>query len=275
MLEVSRVTVRLGGRPVLAEVSLDVAPGAFVGVIGPNGAGKSTLARAVAGLVVHDGEILVADRRRDECGARAWARLVAYVPQRPVLPGGMTVTDYVLLGRSAHHPYLGAETARDRRVAAGVLERLDLGGFARRTLAELSGGESQRVVLARALVQEAPVLVMDEPTTSLDLGHSQRVLALTDELRSERALSVLCTLHDLTLAGQHADRLVVLRAGAAIAEGTPAEVLTEALVATVFDADVEILAGRDGPIVVPRLRPASSRHTTPSPAADATRSVAR
>ena len=154
----------------------------------------------------YEGEIRTAGRAYAKSDQRHRARSVAYVPQRPVLPRSMSVTDYVLLGRSAHHTYLGAETARDRRVTATVLERLQLSTFSKRPLGELSGGESQRVVLARALVQEAPVLVMDEPTTSLDLGHSQLVLELADELRREKGLCVLCAIHDLTLAAQYSER---------------------------------------------------------------------
>lgn len=251
MLELESVGVRLGGSAVLRDVSLRVEPGGFFGVIGPNGAGKSTLVRAIAGLVAHDGTIRVAGHTPHQLGARRWARLVAYVPQRPVLPPAMTVTDYVLLGRSPHHGYLGAETARDRAVTGAVLERLDLSGFAARALADLSGGEVQRVVLARALAQEAPLLLMDEPTTGLDLGHSQLVLALAGELRRERSLCVLCTLHDLTLAGQHADELLLLHDGLPVASGAPDEVLTVANLARYFDATVEILAGTDGPVVAP------------------------
>ncbi len=168
----------------------------------------------------------------------------------------MTVTDYVLLGRSAHHSYLGAETARDRRVAAAVIERLALRPFAQRRLGELSGGEAQRAVMARALVQEAPVLVLDEPTTSLDLGHSQLVLELADELRRENGLSVLCAVHDLTLAAQFAENLLVLAHGRAVAFGAPGEVLTEANIKSFFGAEVEVLASRSGPAVVPLRHPA-------------------
>jgi iron complex transport system ATP-binding protein len=168
----------------------------------------------------------------------------------------MSVTDYVLLGRSAHHTYLGAETARDRRVAAAVLERLQLSAFAKRLLGELSGGESQRVVLARALVQEAPVLVMDEPTTSLDLGHSQLVLELADELRREKGLCVLCAIHDLTLAAQYSERLLVLSQGHAVLSGPPTEVLTEVNIRRFFEAEVEVLDGASGPAVSPVRRQA-------------------
>ncbi len=255
MLDIEKASVVLGGATVLSGVSARVERGGWLGVIGPNGAGKSTLVRAVAGLVPYDGRIQVAGHERASTDRRSRARAVAYVPQRPVLPRAMNVTDYVLLGRSAHHSYLGPETARDRRVAAAVLERLDLTAFARRPLGELSGGESQRAVLARALVQEAPVLAMDEPTTSLDLGHSQLVLELTDELRREKGLCVLCAIHDLTLAAQFAERLLVLSHGHAVALGAPAEVLTEPNVRRFFGAEVEVVAGLSGLTVSPVRRP--------------------
>ena len=251
MLDMEDVSVVLGGAMVLSGVSARVERGGWLGVIGPNGAGKSTLIRAIGGLVAYEGRVRIAGREQSSGDRRGRARAVAYVPQRPLLPPSMNVTDYVLLGRSAHHSYLGPETARDRRVTAAVLERLELGGFARRRLGELSGGEAQRAVLARALVQEAPVLAMDEPTTSLDLGHAQLVLELTDQLRREKGLCVLCAIHDLTLAAQFAERLLVLSHGHAVAAGIPAEVITEPNVWRFFGADVEVLSGRSGLAVSP------------------------
>ncbi|MGO9658667.1 MAG: ABC transporter ATP-binding protein [Acidimicrobiales bacterium] len=254
MLEVEAASVVLGGVTVLARVSARVESGGWLGLVGPNGAGKSTLVRVVAGLVPYEGRVLIAGREHAASDWRARARSVAYVPQRPVLPPSMSVTDYVLLGRSAHHSYLGAETARDRRVAAAVIERLALGEFRGRRLGELSGGEAQRAVMARALVQEAPVLVLDEPTTSLDLGHSQLVLELTDELRQEKGISIVCAIHDLTLAAQFAEDLLVLSHGRAVASGVPAQVLTEANIKRFFGAEVEVLASRSGPAVTPVRR---------------------
>jgi iron complex transport system ATP-binding protein len=251
MLDIEDISVVLGGAPVLSGVSARVQRGGWLGVIGPNGAGKSTLIRAIGGLVPYEGRVRIAGQEQSSGDRRGRARAVAYVPQRPVLPPSMNVTDYVLLGRSAHHSYLGPETARDRRVTAAVLDRLELGAFARRRLGELSGGEAQRAVLARALVQEAPVLAMDEPTTSLDLGHAQLVLELTDQLRREKGLCVLCAIHDLTLAAQFAERLLVLSHGRPVATGAPAEVLTEANVWHFFGAEVEVLAGRSGLTVSP------------------------
>ena len=254
MLEIEETSVVLNGTTVLSGVSARVASGGWLGLVGPNGAGKSTLARAVAGLVTYEGRILIGGRRQAASDWRSRARAVAYVPQRPVLPPSMNVTDYILLGRSAHHSYLGAETAKDRRVAAAIVERLGLRTFCQRRLAELSGGEAQRVVLARALVQEAPVLVLDEPTTSLDLGHSQLVLELVDELRDEKGISVLCAIHDLTLAAQFSENLLVLCHGRAVASGTPADVLTEVNIRHFFGAEVEVLPSASGLAVTPVRR---------------------
>ena len=254
MLEIEGASVVLGGVTVLDGVTARVDSGGWLGLVGPNGAGKSTLARAVAGLLPYQGRILIAGREHSASDWRGRARLVAYVPQRPVLPPSMNVTDYVLLGRSAHHSYLGAETAQDRRVAAAVIDRLALSDFCGRRLGELSGGEAQRAVMARALVQEAPVLVLDEPTTSLDLGHSQLVLEMADELRREKGISVVCAIHDLTLAAQFAEDLLVLSHGRAVAWGVPADVLTEPNLKRFFGADVEVLVTRSGPAIAPVRR---------------------
>jgi len=251
MLEIEDLSVDLTSRRILEGVHATIASGSWVGLVGPNGAGKTTLLRAVTGLVDYDGAIRIDGRQVPRGRPRASARLVAYVPQRPVLPSAMTVTDYVLLGRSAHHRVLAADTRRDRRVVAAVLERLELTGLAHRPLGRLSGGEAQRAVLARSLAQEAPLLVLDEPTAALDVGRGQLVLELADALRREHGLTVLSALHDLTLAMQYAERVLVLAAGRLVLEGQPAEVLDAASVQRVFGASVEVLAGRDGRVIAP------------------------
>ena len=254
MIETSALSVRLGEREVLTDVDLSVRRGEWLAIIGPNGAGKSTLLKAVMGVVGHRGDVTVGGRPASTLRPRDRARLVAYAPQTPSLPPDMTVYDYALLGRTPYIPYLGRESRRDREVTGSVLDRLDLTEFADRRLGELSGGERQRVVLARALAQQAPALLLDEPTTALDLGHQQQVLELVDRLRLADELTVVTTLHDLTLAGQYADRLLLLAGGRAVAAGQPAQVLTQALVGTHFDARVEISLGPGGRPVVHLLR---------------------
>ncbi|WFE33252.1 ABC transporter ATP-binding protein [Micromonospora sp. WMMD975] len=250
-LEVRDLRIELGGTPVLAGIDLTVAVGEWVTVIGPNGAGKSTLLRAVGGLlpapdaVTLFGTPIRALRRRDR------ARVVATVTQSPVVPAGMAVFDYVLLGRTPYMPPLGRESAADLAAVHEVLDRLDLGGFGRRELATLSGGERQRVFLARALAQGATLLLLDEPTSALDIGHQQEVLELVDQLRREHDLTVLATMHDLSIAGEYADRLVLLADGRVAADGPPSEVLTEQLLARHYRAHVRVIPGPHGPHVVP------------------------
>lgn len=243
--------VTLDRSPVLCGLDLDLAPGEWLNVIGPNGSGKTTLLRAVLGVVGYTGEIRVAGL--DGRDQRSAARAMAYVPQTPMIPPGVRVIDYVLLGRTPHRDLFRRESAHDHRVAADVLGRLDLLGMAEREVGSLSGGERQRAILARALAQESAIVLLDEPTTALDLGHQQDTLDLVDALRHERGLTVLATLHDLTLAARYGDRIAVLAGGVVAATGPPADILDEALIATHFNAQVRILDDIDGPVIVPTV----------------------
>jgi iron complex transport system ATP-binding protein len=251
-VEVARVSVAYDGARVLEGLTARVPAGSWVGLIGPNGAGKTTLIRAIAGLVPYAGDIRLGDVPVSSLSRRRLSRLVAYLPQRPVIPEAMTVTDYVLMGRTPYIPYLGTETRRDREVVAAVLERLELEGFAQRSLGSLSGGEVQRAVLGRALAQQAPLLLLDEPTAALDVGHQQQVLELVDELRAEHDLTVLSAMHDLTLAGQFAERLLLLSRGRVVAEGPAGAVLTEDAIREHYGARVRVLEDpQAGVFVVP------------------------
>jgi iron complex transport system ATP-binding protein len=249
---VRELGVRLGGREILRDVSFEVPAGSWVCAIGPNGAGKTTLMHAIAGLVPFEGAVTLSGRPLDAYRRRERARLVALVPQQPVIPDAMSVERYVLLGRTPHLGLLGAEGRKDVIAVRTVLERLELGWATERRLDTLSGGELQRAVLARALAQDAPLLLLDEPTTGLDLGHQIDVLELIDELRREDGLSVLSTMHDLTLAGRFADRFALLSHGRLVAEGTRSEVLDADTIAEHFGAGVRIIGdGEIGWAVVP------------------------
>jgi iron complex transport system ATP-binding protein len=248
------LSVRLDGHEIVREVSLAVEAGEWVTVIGPNGAGKSTLLRAIGGVVRYTGTLALFGRPAHALPRRERARLVATVPQTPAVPPGMTVLDYVLLGRTPYIPPLGRESAADLAAVAQVLARLDLAGFAGRRLESLSGGERQQVFLARALAQGATLLLLDEPTTALDIGHQQDVLELVDQLRRDGQLTVLATMHDLSIAGEYADRMVLLAGGRVVASGTPREVLTEQLLGEHYRARVRVVDGVQGPLVVP-IRP--------------------
>ncbi|HEY3183298.1 MAG TPA: ABC transporter ATP-binding protein [Gaiellaceae bacterium] len=249
------ISVTLGGARVVDRVSASVDHGEWVTVIGPNGAGKSTLLRAVAGLVAYEGrvELLGDDARR--LTRREHARRVAVVAQAPTMPADATVREYVLLGRTPHIGYLASEGRSDHEAVERAIDRLDLGSLAERRLSSLSGGERQRAVLARALAQQAPLLLLDEPTTALDVGRQQQALEIVDELRADAELTVLSAMHDLTLAGQYADRLLLLDRGRLVAAGSAADVLTRALIAEHYRADVRVVGEPEtGLVVVPVRR---------------------
>ena len=263
IIEVVGLTVDLGTgadrRTVLRAVDLTVSSGEWVTVVGPNGAGKSTLLRALAGLAGYSGSVRLDGLEARTAPGRVRARTVAVVPQLPVIPVGVTVGDYVMLGRTPHLAPLQREGRTDHRVVARTLDLLDLTEFSPRLLTTMSGGELQRAFLARALAQEPTVLLLDEPTSALDIGHQQSVLDLVDRLRRDTGLTVLSTMHDLTLAGGYADRVALLDDGTLVAVGPPAEVLTATWLEQIYRARVEVVPpgtwpGQRGPVIVP-IRP--------------------
>ena len=253
MIETRDLRVRFGPVAAVRGLTLRAEAGGWTALIGPNGAGKTSALRALAGLASYEGEVLIDGQDARRLGRRAVARLVAFVPQKPETPPALTVAEYVLLGRTPHIRYLGGEGRHDREAAADALRRLELERFAERPLGSLSGGELQRAVLARALAQEAPVLLLDEPTTALDLGRQQLVLELVDELRQD-GLTVVTTLHDLTIAGQYAEHLVLLDGGSVVAEGAAADVLSAPNLAAHYGANVRVIEDERGVFVVPVRR---------------------
>jgi iron complex transport system ATP-binding protein len=250
VIELRGVRVTLGRTDVLHGVSFAVERGEWLGLLGPNGAGKTTALRALAGLVAYTGAVLVDGHDARELGRRELARRIAVVPQLPERPPELTVAEYVLLGRTPHLGYLAAEGADDRAAAARALNRLELTAFAERPLGSLSGGELQRAVLARALAQEAPILLLDEPTSALDLGRQQQALELVRSLREE-GLTIVSAMHDLTLAGQYADRLVLLDRGEVVDEGAAEQVLSAVNIARFYGASVRVVHDDDGVFVLP------------------------
>ena len=253
-IDLRAVSVRLGGQHVVDEVGTSIASGEWLALIGPNGAGKTTLLRAIARLVAFDGEIDFDGRPLRSLARSELARVLAVVPQEPSTPPWMTVSEYVLMGRTPHLGALAKESGRDRQAAARALTRLDLLDYRDRRLGTLSGGERQRVVVARALAQEARVVLLDEPTAALDIGHQQQAFELLDVLRGEAGLTLVTAMHDLTLASQYADRMLLLDAGRVAADGTPEDVLTEALMAGHYGASVDVVPVGGGLAVVPRRR---------------------
>jgi len=253
-ISLERVTVTLGGRQVVREVTAEIETGDWVALIGPNGAGKTSLLRAVAGLLPCDGSVSLEGASLAELGRRERAQRLALVPQEPRTPPWLTVAEYVLMGRTPYLRPLAREGDADHDAAARALSRLDLDELAERTLGTLSGGERQRVVVARALAQEASIVLLDEPTASLDIGHQQQALDLLDALRETEGLTLVAAMHDLTLAAQYADRVLLLDQGRVVADGAPAEVLTEEALAQHYGARVRVVTLDDGVAVLPARR---------------------
>jgi iron complex transport system ATP-binding protein len=251
------LNVRYGDEEAVFALTDVVKPGEWLCLIGPNGAGKSSALRAVAGLVPYRGVITVDGAPLDIRSPRRRASLVAYVPQSPLMPDDMTGFEYVLLGRNPYIGYFGAETKHDRALVADLLDRLDLRHFADRRVGTLSGGERQRLVIARAMAQEAPILLLDEPTSALDIGHQQQALELVDRLRRETGLTVVSAMHDLTLAGLYADRLALLHGGHVVASGSPQQVLRPETLGEFYGVSVTVHHEPDGTVVVV---PRRSRH---------------
>ena len=261
ILEAREITVRYGRATsaVLERVSCAVAPGRLVAVAGPNGSGKTTLVRALTGLTpLEAGEVLVEGRPLERWSRGELARVLGVVPQREEIAFPLLVEETVLLGRYARLGPLAAPSRADRLAVQAALERCDVAGLARRPVDSLSGGEWQRVRLARALAQEPRALVLDEPTASLDVRHEMELLELVRRL-VDGGMAGLVITHQLNLAARFADRMLLLDRGRVAAEGSPAEVLTRETLGRVFEWPVAVTTWCDGsPQVVP-LRTGEAR----------------
>ena len=245
VLRAHRLAVALGGRPVLGDVSFAVAEGERVAVVGANGAGKTTLLRAVAGLIPYDGGLELHGREVRAWPAKERARAVALVRQQADLSVDFTAAEIVALGRA---PWLGwAErlAGADRQRVEAALASVDLTELAHRPVTRLSGGEQQRVALAQALVQDAPLLLLDEPTAHLDVRHQLDLMGRLAALGRE-GRTVVAAVHDLELAARFADRMWVLSGGTVAADGPPADVLTPGLLRDAFGVEAEVTAEPDG-----------------------------
>ena len=233
-------------RPAVTDVSVSVAPGRLLAVVGPNGAGKTTLLRLLAGsLRPQEGEVRLDDRLLAELGDRERARTLAVVPQSEASPFPVTVREMVGMGRYSHVGTWEREGSRDRAVVEAALERCALVPFAGRELDRLSGGERQRARIARALAQEAPVLLLDEPAAGLDLRYRMELFHLLRELRGD-GLAVLVITHDLNLAARFADRLLLLDLGRVRASGAPDAVLSREMLEEVYEWPLRVM-GHPGP----------------------------
>jgi iron complex transport system ATP-binding protein len=258
-LRAEHVRLAYGERTVVDGLDLDVVAGTITAVIGPNGCGKSTLLRALGRLLKPTaGHVLLDGRRIDKMPTREVAKILGLLPQAPSAPEGLTVADLVARGRHPHQSWVRQWSRDDEAVVAEALEWTDMAELAERPVDELSGGQRQRAWISMALAQGTDLLLLDEPTTYLDLAHQVDVLELIGRLHTERGRTVVVVLHDLNLAARYAERLVAMKDGVLVASGTPREVLTEQLLADVFELEARVIPDpvSGTPMVVPvrRLR---------------------
>lgn len=253
-LTLSRLSLELAGRRILSDVSTHIPQGRITALIGPNGSGKSTLLRAMAGLIeTRRGAVTLAGRPLADLPRREIARALAFLPQVPILPEGISVRGLVARGRT---PYLGSfrpMSAQDHAVVEASLERTGLTDLADRPAARLSGGQRQRAFIAMTLAQRTPVMLLDEPTTYLDLPHQVEILRLMERLNREEGQTIVMVLHDLGLACRYADHVIGLKAGRICFEGPPGEAVTTGSLSALFDAPLRVLRikGEAAPLVVP------------------------
>lgn len=254
MLKIQNLSVDYGSRRILHDVSFDVQSGEVLALIGPNGAGKSTLIRAVSGVIpIANGQVRTNGDNFASLSTLRRARYIATVPQAVSLPPAFTVWETVLFGRTPYLGFLGQPSQKDEETARQSLARVSALPLADRRVGELSGGEQQRVLLARALCQSTPILLLDEPTAHLDLQYQVSLLELVHELAHKDHLAVLVALHDLNLAAHYADRVALMVAGKIKAMGKPAEVLQPKMIEEAYCLPVQVIKHPflDIPLVLP------------------------
>ena len=255
MLKADSLTVAYGAKTVLHNISLEVQPGEILALIGPNGTGKSTLIRAISGVIdIKSGSIFANEQNLASLNASQRAKILSVVPQARQLGGAFTVEQAVMMGRTPYLNWLGQEGDADKAAVKLALERTSLETFADRPIAQLSGGEQQRVLLARALAQSTPILLLDEPTNHLDLQHQTNLLSIVKRLAKEKNLTVLVAMHDLNLVSFFADKVALLANGTLDCIGTPEEVIRAENISAVYQTPVEIVKHpvTGAPIIFPQ-----------------------
>ncbi len=254
MLRIENLTVSYGHREVLKGISLEVNSGEVMALIGPNGAGKTTLIRAASGVIpVRSGAVRTNGDNLLELPPMQRARRMAVVPQVAALPPAYSVWETVLMGRTPYLNFLGHVSPHDAIIARNALEKVDALELAERRVGELSGGEQQRVLLARALVQSTSILLLDEPTVHLDLEHQVSLMETVRALAHDDHLAVLIALHDLNLAARYADRVTLLVQGEVQASGAPRQVLTPEIISAAYHLEVQVVPHpfADVPLILP------------------------
>jgi iron complex transport system ATP-binding protein len=226
-ITVSQLSHSFGNDPVLSNISFKIPRGDFFIIIGPNGSGKTTLMKIISGIIKpQKGELKILDKTINQYLRKALAQHIAFVPQMTFADFPFTVNEIVLMGRSPYLGMLGLEEKKDQEIAKQAIAFTGLEKLAHRTLDRLSGGEQQRVFIARAICQEPDIILLDEPTASLDLAYQARIMDLMDQLKREKGITIVMVSHDINLGAMYADHLLLLHKGQVMCQGTPDEVIT-------------------------------------------------
>jgi len=266
-LEVQRLGLAYGRNVVMRDLTFQVMPGEMVGLIGPNGSGKSTIIKALSRVISpSSGQIFLDGKDISQISRGDLARLIGVVPQMPLLPSTFTAFEIVLMGRNPHLGLLQYEGARDLAITWRAMERTATHSLAERIVGELSGGEIQRIVIARVLAQEPKSILLDEPTANLDISHQVEILDLIKNLCLENNLTVLVALHDLNLASQYCDRLILINSGRVHVQGTPEEVINSRNIKEVYGAEGCVYAHPVNGLPAVLLKAGSSKHAKPGDA---------
>ncbi len=266
-LEAQAIELAYGNSVVAQDLTVTVPSGSFTAIVGPNACGKSTLLQALSRLLAPGrGSVLLDGRAISEIPAKQFARQVGLMPQSSIAPDGITVTELVACGRYPHQNLLRQWSRADELAVAAAIEATGMNELADRRVSELSGGQRQRAWIAMVLAQETPLLLLDEPTTFLDIAHQMELMLLLEKLNRERGYTIAAVLHDLNQACRHATHMIAMRGGHAVAEGRPGDIVTEALVRDVFGLDSMIIADPvfGTPLVVPRGLHDNSPKPTPT-----------
>ena len=253
-LKLEGLTVSYGARRVLDDISMEVPRGKVMALIGPNGAGKSTLIRAASGILpIQSGKIRTNGAEFTSLSPMLRAQCISVVPQAVSMPPAFTVWETVLMGRTPYLNFLGQTSAKDDAIVRSALKRVDALDFADRRVGELSGGEQQRILLARALAQATPIMLLDEPTAHLDMQYQVALMKTVTQLAHEDNLAVMIAMHDLNLAAHYADRVALLVQGRLEAIGSPTQVLTPERISQAYHLPVHVVPHPflEAPLILP------------------------